>query len=55
MGSRNATHEDFAKVGRLMAAGKISAGMMLSHHFAFDTLAERYERDVINNRALIKG
>ncbi|CAE1143872.1 zinc-binding alcohol dehydrogenase family protein [Serratia sp. Tan611] len=55
MGSRNATHEDFAKVGRLMAAGKIRAEMMLSHHFAFDTLAECYERDVINNRTLIKG
>lgn len=30
MGSRNATHEDFAKVGRLMAAGQITAQMMLS-------------------------
>jgi len=55
MGSRNATSEDFAKVGRLMAAGKITAQMMLSHHFDFDTLAEHYEAQVINNRQLIKG
>ena len=55
MGSRNATGEDFAKVGRLMAAGKITAQMMLSHHFDFDTLAEHYEAQVINNRQLIKG
>ncbi|HHB1428183.1 TPA: zinc-binding alcohol dehydrogenase family protein [Serratia odorifera] len=55
MGSRNATHEDFVKVGRLMAAGSITADMMLSHHFDFDTLAQRYESDVINNKSLIKG
>ncbi|VEA63896.1 L-threonine 3-dehydrogenase [Serratia plymuthica] len=55
MGSRNATHEDFAKVGRLMAAGQITAQMMLSHHFDFDTLAEHYEQQVINNKQLIKG
>ncbi|EOL6890137.1 zinc-binding alcohol dehydrogenase family protein [Escherichia coli] len=55
MGSRNATPEDFAKVGRLMAEGKITAGMMLTHRYPFATLAETYERDVINNRELIKG
>ncbi|EPC0821699.1 zinc-binding alcohol dehydrogenase family protein [Escherichia albertii] len=55
MGSRNATPEDFAKVGRLMAEGKITAGMMLTHCYPFATLAETYERDVINNRELIKG
>ena len=55
MGSRNATSEDFAKVGRLMAAGKITAQMMLSHHFDFDSLAEHYEAQVINNKQLIKG
>ncbi|EFM2061810.1 TPA: zinc-binding alcohol dehydrogenase family protein [Escherichia coli] len=55
MGSRNATLEDFAKVGRLMAEGKITADLMLTHRFPFATLAEIYERDVINNRELIKG
>ncbi|MEC5343305.1 zinc-binding alcohol dehydrogenase family protein [Brenneria populi] len=55
MGSRNATEEDFAKVGRLMAAGKLSADMMLTHRFDFHTLAEVYETDVVKNRALIKG
>ncbi|SRK14022.1 alcohol dehydrogenase GroES domain-containing protein [Shigella sonnei] len=55
MGSRNATPEDFAKVGRLMAEGKITADMMLTHRYPFATLAETYERDVINNRELIKG
>lgn len=55
MGSRNATPEDFAKVWRLMAEGKITAGMMLTHRYPFATLAETYERDVINNRELIKG
>ncbi|WP_261122876.1 zinc-binding alcohol dehydrogenase family protein [Serratia quinivorans] len=55
MGSRNATEEDFAKVGRLMAAGAITAQMMLSHHFEFDSLAQHYEEQVINNKQLIKG
>lgn len=55
MGSRNATPEDFAKVGLLMAEGKITADMMLTHRYPFATLAETYERDVINNRELIKG
>ena len=43
------------KVGRLMAEGKITADMMLTHRYPFATLAETYERDVINNRELIKG
>ncbi|ENG2552226.1 TPA: zinc-binding alcohol dehydrogenase family protein [Citrobacter farmeri] len=55
MGSRNATPEDFAKVGRLMAEGKLSAEMMLTHRYPFSQLAEIFEHDVINNRALIKG
>ena len=52
---RNATPEDFAKVGRLISEGKLTADMMLTHRYAFATLAEIYERDVINNRELIKG
>lgn len=55
MGSRNATHEDFAKVSRLMAEGKLSADMMLTHYFDFNTLANDYETDVVKNRSLIKG
>ncbi|MEH3413163.1 MULTISPECIES: zinc-binding alcohol dehydrogenase family protein [Enterobacteriaceae] len=55
MGSRNATEEDFAKVGCLMAEGKITAQMMLTHRYAFHALAEIYEQQVINNRELIKG
>ncbi len=55
MGSRNATPEDFNKVARLMAEGKISSEMMLTHQFDFDSIGERYEQDVINNRDLIKG
>lgn len=55
MGSRNATHQDFANVAQLMAAGKISAGMMLNRHFEFASLAESFESQVINNRELIKG
>ena len=55
MGSRNATEEDFVKVGRLMATGAITAQMMLTHHFDFDSLAEDYEAQVINNKQLIKG
>lgn len=55
MGSRNATAEDFAKVGRLMAEGKLTAEMMLTHRYAFHALAEVYEPEVINNRGLIKG
>ncbi|CAG77278.1 putative zinc-binding dehydrogenase [Pectobacterium atrosepticum SCRI1043] len=55
MGSRNATPEDFAKVGHLMSEGKLTAEMMLTHRYPFSTLADIYERDVINNRELIKG
>ncbi|WP_438873170.1 zinc-binding alcohol dehydrogenase family protein [Providencia hangzhouensis] len=55
MGSRNATPEDFNKVARLMAEGKLSSGMMLTHQFDFDTIGDVYESDVINNRELIKG
>ncbi|MGG4610691.1 zinc-binding alcohol dehydrogenase family protein (plasmid) [Providencia rettgeri] len=55
MGSRNATPEDFAKVGRLMSENKLNAEMMLTHHYQFSSLAEVYEQDVINNRELIKG
>lgn len=55
MGSRNATPEDFAKVGQLMAEGKLTADMMLTHRYPFTTLAEIYEHDVVNNHELIKG
>ncbi|MEQ9944439.1 zinc-binding alcohol dehydrogenase family protein [Pectobacterium aroidearum] len=55
MGSRNATPEDFSKVGRLMSEGKLTAEMMLTHRYPFSTLADIYEKDVINNRELIKG
>ncbi|CAM7601612.1 zinc-binding alcohol dehydrogenase family protein [Citrobacter sedlakii] len=55
MGSRNATPEDFAKVGRLMAEGKLTAEMMLTHRYPFSQLAGIFEREVINNRELIKG
>jgi len=55
MGSRNATLEDFAKVGELMANGQLCADMMLNCHYDFSTLADRFEADVINNRELIKG
>ena len=55
LGSRNATLEDFAKVGELMANGQLHADMMLNRHYDFSTLADRFEADVINNRELIKG
>lgn len=55
LGSRNATLEDFAKVGELMANGQLRADMMLNRHYDFSKLAERFEADVINNRELIKG
>lgn len=55
MGSRNATHEDFAKVGELMASGQLRADIMLNRHYDFSTLAENFEAEVINNRELIKG
>ncbi|MEH2922315.1 zinc-binding alcohol dehydrogenase family protein [Samsonia erythrinae] len=55
MGSRNATPEDFAKVGRLMSEGKLTAEMMLTHRYPFSSLADVYEKEVINNRELIKG
>lgn len=54
-GSRNATHEDFAKVERLMNEGKISADMMLSHRFSFHSLADIYEKEIVNNKNLLKA
>ncbi|MBY4954146.1 MULTISPECIES: zinc-binding alcohol dehydrogenase family protein [Pantoea] len=55
LGSRNATLEDFAKVGELMANGQLRADMMLNRHYDFSKLADNFEADVINNRELIKG
>jgi threonine dehydrogenase-like Zn-dependent dehydrogenase len=55
MGSRNATLEDFNKVRELMANGQLRADMMLNRHYAFSTLADTFEAEVINNRELIKG
>ncbi|MBU9826859.1 zinc-binding alcohol dehydrogenase family protein [Rahnella perminowiae] len=55
MGSRNATREDFEKVGRLMADRVLTADMMLTHRYPFSGLAEIYEEKIINNRQLIKG
>ncbi|QMV13613.1 zinc-binding alcohol dehydrogenase family protein [Vibrio spartinae] len=55
MGSRNATPEDFCKVQRLMEEGVLKANIMLTHTFDFNTIGNRYEADVINNKALLKG
>lgn len=55
LGSRNATPKDFEKVQSLMAQGKLSASMMLTHTFKFDQLAEVFEEQVVNNKALIKS
>lgn len=55
LGSRNATREDFDRVRDLMACGKLSAEMMLNQHYAFSTLAETFEPQVINNAQLSKG
>lgn len=55
MGSRNATLEDFEKVRYLMAEGKISADMMLTHQFKYEGLADIYEEDITKNKSLIKS
>ncbi|MCK3658205.1 galactonate oxidoreductase [Pasteurellaceae bacterium Pebbles2] len=55
MGSRNATFEDFEKVQRLMAEGKLSAEMMLTHKFSFDEIGHIFEEKVTKNKSLIKG
>ncbi|WP_130832533.1 zinc-binding alcohol dehydrogenase family protein [[Erwinia] mediterraneensis] len=55
MGSRNATREDFDHVRALMSSGQLRADMMLNQRFAFSTLAETFEPQVINNPQLIKG
>lgn len=55
MGSRNATKEDFEKVQQLMAEGKISAEMMLTHTFKYDELIDIYEEKITKNKALIKS
>ena len=55
MGSRNATAEDFVRVGELMRSGALSAEMLLTHRLRFSELGSTFERDVINNPRLIKG
>ncbi|MEZ2585558.1 zinc-binding alcohol dehydrogenase family protein [Kluyvera intermedia] len=55
MGSRNATAEDFARVGELMQRGLLRAKMLLTHRLRFEELGSTYEREVINNPQLIKG
>lgn len=55
MGSRNATAEDFVRVGELMQRGLLRAEMLLTHRLRFEELGSTYEREVINNPQLIKG
>lgn len=55
MGSRNATAEDFVRVGELMRSGALRAEMLLTHRLRFSELGSTFERDVINNPRLIKG
>ncbi|WP_417880526.1 zinc-binding alcohol dehydrogenase family protein [Vibrio sp.] len=55
MGSRNATVEDFTKVQDLMTRGILTANMMLTHSFEFNTIGKIYEEQVINNKQLLKG
>ena len=55
MGSRNATAEDFARVGELMQRGLLRAEMLLTHRLRFEELGSTYEPEVINNPQLIKG
>lgn len=55
MGSRNATKEDFQHVINLMSQGILSYKLMLTHKFKFDTLANVYEEEVVNNKNLFKG
>jgi len=55
MGSRNATHEDFEKVVRLMKSGDISSEMMLTHKFNFLEIADNFNEQVVSNKDLLKG
>lgn len=55
LGSRNATAEDFARVGELMRGGHLRAEMLLTHRLRFDELGSTFEQEVINNPRLIKG
>lgn len=54
MDSHDATEGDFAEVRRLMAEGKVTVRMMLTHRRDFRLLAGIYENDAVNNRQLIK-
>ncbi|CAM3439977.1 zinc-binding alcohol dehydrogenase family protein [Parendozoicomonas haliclonae] len=55
MGSRNATMADFAAVQKLMAEGKLSKELMLSHRFNFHEIGHTYQQDVVENKELVKG
>ncbi|MFP4864739.1 solute carrier family 23 protein [Providencia rettgeri] len=55
MGSRNATPEDFNKVAKLMAEGKLSSGMMLTHQFDFNTIGALFIATFLFGACLCNG
>ncbi|EBL9054876.1 galactonate oxidoreductase [Salmonella enterica] len=55
LSSRNATREDFECVIELMAQGAISETMMKNQEFDFYTFGNQYQKNVVENKKLVKG
>lgn len=53
--SRNATFEDFTRVIELFEAKTISEKIMVNQEFQFDSIGLDYEKNVVNNKGLVKG
>lgn len=55
LSSRNATREDFALVIELMRSNKIHENLMKNQAFDFFSVGEDYQRNVVENKNMVKG
>lgn len=55
LSSRNATREDFALVIELMRSNKIHENLMKNQAFNFFSVGEDYQRNVVENKNMVKG
>lgn len=55
LSSRNATQEDFALVIELMRSNKIHENLMKNQAFDFFSVGEDYQRNVVENKNMVKG
>ncbi|AUS66943.1 galactonate oxidoreductase [Escherichia albertii] len=55
LSSRNATREDFVLVIELMRSNKIHENLMKNQQFNFFRVGEDYQRNVVENKNMVKG